>query len=75
VHCKKFYGLAVHDEGVLKIDGHYASFLLQQAPKQVHIFPLICPMMCKIRRPGPITIRSIQQVIDGFDKCNSADKM
>src|SRR5579864_1257438 len=29
-------------------------------------FPVSCPLMCKIRRPGPITTRSILQVIVGL---------
>jgi len=36
-------------------------------------FPVICPLMCNVRRPGAITTRSILQVIV-LDECNLQTK-
>jgi len=33
------YGPSVHEKDVLKIDGHHASFLFEQAPEEIHILP------------------------------------
>jgi hypothetical protein len=33
------YCPSVHEKDVLKIDGHHASFLFEQAPEEIHILP------------------------------------
>lgn len=35
--CQESYGVSVDKKNVLKIDGHYASFLFEQSPKEIHI--------------------------------------
>src|SRR6478752_5073698 len=35
--CQEFYGIPVHEEDVLEIDGHSGSFLFQQGAKHIHI--------------------------------------
>jgi hypothetical protein len=33
------YGPSVDEKHVLKIDGHHASFLFEQAPEEIHVLP------------------------------------